>query len=163
MSSNLSLKGSSRKSLDPKGGPPGTGEKDDKPDRRDQWDAEGSKGKKKTGKFDRIGNIDREQDSSHGGSQDAMEHDELDIDQQGQMPIAAYHPNVGMMELTADANISKENMGMIELNAAANTNKENSKQIWDPTTVVLHQKAILEPQQSESSKDTIASQEQMES
>lgn len=92
-----------------------------------------------------------------------MEHDELDIDQQGQMPIAAYHPNVGMMELTADANISKENMGMIELNAAANTNKENSKQIWDPTTAVLHQNAILEPQQSESSKDTVASQEQMES
>lgn len=55
------------KQYDSKGGPPGPGRKDDshdKPGRKDQWDAEGSRAKKKP---------DKEQDSSHGESQDAVE------------------------------------------------------------------------------------------
>jgi hypothetical protein len=54
--------------LDPKGGPPGTGRKDDKPRRKDCRDADNSKGKRKSDKFDRIGNIDKEYDSSYGGA-----------------------------------------------------------------------------------------------
>jgi len=54
--------------LDPKGGPPGIGRKDDKPRRKDCRDADNSKGKRKSDKFDRIGNIDKEYDSSYGGA-----------------------------------------------------------------------------------------------
>lgn len=122
----------SGKSINPKGGPPGNGTKDDKPDRRNQWDEEGSKGKKRFGKFDRIGSIDREKDSSHGGSQDAM-----DMNHQVQMPIAAFHPSVGLMEFFDENSISKEKVAMVELNGEANTSKDQSKLIWDPTTTIL--------------------------
>lgn len=54
-------------SLDPKKGPPRTGKKDDKSGRKDQRDADSSKGKRKSDKFDRIGNINKDRDSSYGG------------------------------------------------------------------------------------------------
>jgi hypothetical protein len=61
------------KNLELKGGPPGGGRKDDKSEKKDPKDQDDSKGKKKLNKFDRIGRFDREQESSHGDSQDVME------------------------------------------------------------------------------------------
>jgi len=62
--------------------------------------------KRKSDKFDRIGNIDKDHDSSYGGSQDAMEQDDLGTGQMENLPITAFHPNLGMIEL---ATIIKDN------------------------------------------------------
>lgn len=57
-----------------RGGPSGSGGgNDDEPNRKDKNGSKDHKGKKKNDKFDRMRRIDREQESSHGDSQDAME------------------------------------------------------------------------------------------
>jgi hypothetical protein len=98
------------KSQEFKGGPPGGGKKDDKPDKHDPKDHDDPKGKKNLNKFDRMGRFDREQESSHGDSQEAMEvemecegvHEEL----QGKaLPIAAFHPVTGIIQI--DVNTEK--------------------------------------------------------
>lgn len=60
------------------------------------------KGNKKNDKFDRMGKIDREQESRHDDSQEAMEGEpDQGRFQEGhvieQLPIAAYLPSTGIM------------------------------------------------------------------
>lgn len=114
------------KSQEFKGGPSGGGKKDDKPDKHDPKDHDDPKGKKNLNKFDRMGRFDREQESSHGDSQEAMEvemecegvHEEL----QGKaLPIAAFHPVTGIIQI--DVNTEKALVC--------------NHQTWDPTSDLL--------------------------
>lgn len=110
------------------GGPSGTGRKDDKHDksgRRDQDDAENNS-RKRMGKFDRYGKIDKEHESNHG-SQEAVEDMELyesDNYQVDPVPIAAFNPSTGSLEIMGSG---KRNQG--------------DYQIWDPTKAILQYKA----------------------
>jgi len=103
MISNLWLKATLEKIRNSKGGPPGGGRKDDKSEKKDPKDRDGSKGKRKQNKFDRMGRFDREQESSHGDSQDAMEEDmesggqQEEYVQKKDLPIAAFHPITGII------------------------------------------------------------------
>jgi hypothetical protein len=109
-------------------GPPGAGKKDDKHDksgRRDQEDADNSKSRKKIGKFDRYGNSDKDQDSNHGDSQEAMEGaTQNDNYQEFVLPIVAYHQSTGMLQI-------KETDRDVIVDS----------QIWDPTTSLIQHKA----------------------
>jgi hypothetical protein len=127
--------GEGARNLDPRGGPPGTGRKDDKHDksgRRDQEDAENSKNRKRMGKFDKCENIDKEQDSNHGDSQEAMVGMALDDtyqksnqNQEGLVPIAAYHPSTGHLKI-----MEKGKEGLVV------------SQIWNPTTDIVQYKSL---------------------
>lgn len=84
-----------------KGGPPRNDKPDDRKDYdRDKYQKE-DKSRKSSRKFDRIGKIDKEADSGHEGSMEEameqMQHD--DIANTEEVPIAAFHPNVGMISV----------------------------------------------------------------
>jgi len=83
----------------PKGGPSGSGKDNDKSCKRDQWGKGDQTSKKRNNKFDRFGKLDREQESSHGDSQEALEHNGQDRNPDGKqtMPIATYHPSTGIL------------------------------------------------------------------
>lgn len=82
-----------------KGGPPGSGKPDDPTDRDKDHNHKGDKPRKSTDKFDRIGKIDKDNDSGH---EESMEEELESVVQQtcalsGPMPIAAYHPSTGLV------------------------------------------------------------------
>lgn len=83
----------------PKGGPSGSGKDNDKSGRRDQWGIGDPTSRKRNEKFDRFGKLDREQESSHGDSQEALEDNGQDgnLDGKQTMRIAAYHPSTGVL------------------------------------------------------------------
>jgi hypothetical protein len=138
----LVLEGSLGMNLDTRGSLSGSGSKDKKSRKKDRGDAGNSKKKKKSDKFDRFGNVDKEQDSSYGGSQDAMEQD--DLEQVKNLPISAYHPNCGVMKVTT---LIKDNLV--------------NQHVWDPADVMIQQSAISE-QQKGFPKDAYVVQNQEE-
>ena len=82
-----------------KGDPPGPGKPDDRNDKdKDKYQKE-DKIRKSSGKFDRIGKVDKEADSGH---EESMEEDLEQLDNQdggyenftsNMVPLAAFHPN----------------------------------------------------------------------
>lgn len=79
-----------------RGSSSGSGRQDDKRNKRDPGDRDGPQNKKKSDKFDRFAKIDKDQDYSHGDSQEAMEGEqradnEQDI-QKDVLPIASFRP-----------------------------------------------------------------------
>jgi len=82
------------------------------------------------GKFDRYGNIDKEQDSNHD-SQEVLEemavYDiyQTDQNQDDPAPIAAFDPSTGHVKFMERSKIS-----------------QGDYQIWDPTTAIIQYKAL---------------------
>lgn len=83
-----------------KGGPPGLDKHEDKSDKdRDRHQQE-DKAKKSSGKFDRMGKIDKEMDSSHDESMEEEGEKWQDGDKGSLItPLAAFHPTMGMVEM----------------------------------------------------------------
>lgn len=78
-----------------KGGPPGAGRPDDSHNKDKGDDHRGDRGKKSVGKFDMMGRLDKEMDSTHD---DSMEEN---VEGVGiQKPIAAFHPAVGIINVS---------------------------------------------------------------
>lgn len=87
-----------------RGGPFGTGGQDDKRNPRNPGDRGDPQNKKKADKFDRITNIDKYQGANHGDSSEAYEADFInqneEVHSQEALPIASFHPDLGMKEWT---------------------------------------------------------------
>jgi hypothetical protein len=82
-----------------KGGPPGLDKHEDKCDKdRDRHQQE-DKAKKSSGKFDRMGKIDKEMDSSHDESME--EGEKWQDGDKGSLitPLAAFYSTMGMVEM----------------------------------------------------------------
>lgn len=93
-----------------KGGnnPPSPGKPDDKLDKSKDFQDKGDKGKRSTRKFDKFGRIDKEGEPSHDGSMEeelegqTPKSAELGRDnKQMVLPIVAYHPSIGMVNMPA--------------------------------------------------------------
>jgi hypothetical protein len=98
-------------------GPPGPGKPDDARDKDTGNNQKGDKGRRFSSKFDRMGGLDKEMDTYHDDSmEEAMETEvpSNSNDQQSgeNIPIAAFHPNLGILEL-GDEQVSdrKEDSG----------------------------------------------------
>jgi len=84
-----------------KGGPSSSGKPDDQHDKDNDKQQQEDKARKSLGKFDRIGKIDKEVDSSH---EESMEED-VEVCQDGQkglsldLPVAVFHPTMGLVEV----------------------------------------------------------------
>lgn len=92
-------------------GPLGSGKPDDQSDRdKDKYNKE-HHAKKGSGKFDRFGKIDKENDSGHDES---MEECLEKIEQQegceavDPIPIAAFHPSMGIVPVLHNDDLNKE-------------------------------------------------------
>lgn len=113
----------------PKGRHSGSGGKDDKPDKKESRDSEGNLGRKKGSKFDRMGKLDREQESSHGDSQETTDDIPKYSEVLGQqaMPLAAYHPDTGLIPI----HVTPE--------------KRDGKgwSIWDPTINLMSSGGVM--------------------
>jgi len=94
-------KGNQRDSKKGKKGSQGQGKPDDKSDRDTDKNNKDDFGKKGGGKFDRIGKIDTEMDSGHEESmeEDMDEPDKGNNDKTCSIPLAAFHPGIGLVDL----------------------------------------------------------------
>lgn len=81
-----------------KNGPSGPGKDDESKNRDKDGFHKGENSKRNTDKFSRYGKMDRKKDSSHGESmEDNLEGEKNHKQKMCEAPIAAFHPNVGMI------------------------------------------------------------------
>jgi hypothetical protein len=96
-----------------KGGPPGLGKPDGSFDKDRDRPFKGDNTKRPLSKFDRIGKIDMEMDSSHDGSMEEQMGEKKGGDSSSKRskgifvtPIATFHPEIGLVQGANISNLS---------------------------------------------------------
>lgn len=95
-----------------KEGPPGSSKPDDQIDKGRDKHQKGDKPRKSNDKFNRFGKIDKDNESGH---EDSMEEGLEQLEQHttapsDSIPIAAFHPTIGLVSVTSDALGKEEQM-----------------------------------------------------
>lgn len=106
-------------------GPPGSDKLEDKADRDRDKDYKDEHARKSLSKFDRLGKLDKELEAGHDDSMEESLGNQKEADDIPAIPIAAFHPVMGMVPIQQDEiNEAKEGCGIQNIPDGSTVTKE---------------------------------------